>query len=331
MNDMQTYVFVGDVAVGSKLTSSLAAAGFVAANGLSTADVVFTYHENQSGLEDVYFDSPGLLQDTKEGAILVDLSPTTPSFAQELHAVASVNDRFAVDAPLVVRDIVAADAFADPENLFMFVGAESDIYDRVEPLLSAIASRVMWAGAPGCGQSAKVASTLQNASSIIGIIETYVAFTTSGVSLDGEDYLDLMESTGCMAPMHSAFVEALRGESFAGTYTVEIMMGELAAALSAADDKDTIFPQAEAGFHLLELLALVGGAGYNPAALSLVFADEDTCKRYELDWSRAEGTYADEEGCSCGHDHDHEHGHECCGQHDHGDGSSDDFIGFSSN
>ena len=48
----------------------------------------------------------GLLQDTKEGALLVDLSPTTPSFARELYAVARVNERNTLDAPLVVRNIV---------------------------------------------------------------------------------------------------------------------------------------------------------------------------------------------------------------------------------
>ena len=89
----KTFVFVGDTEVGSRLSQSLNAGGFSTAASLSDADVVFTYYETQQGLEDLYFDSKGLLQDTKEGALLVDLSPTTPSFARELYAVARVNER----------------------------------------------------------------------------------------------------------------------------------------------------------------------------------------------------------------------------------------------
>ena len=93
-------------------------------------------------------------------------------------------------------------------------------------------------------------------------------------------------------------------------------MGEVAAALSAADDKDMIFPQAEAGFHLLELLVVVGGSSLSPAALTLVFGSEEKAREFGLDWSRAEEVYEhhhDDECCG-GHD---DPDHECCGRHDH--------------
>lgn len=328
----ETFVFVGDTEVGQRLSASLVRAGFLAASGLSDADVVLTYHESQTGLEDVYFDTPGLLQDTKEGVFLVDVSPTTPSFAQELHAVGRVNERFVVDAPLVVRDMVAEDAFANPENLLSFVGAEDDVFDCIEPVLSAIAGRVVLMGGPGAGQSAKIAFTLQTASAVIGLVEAQAAGVFAQGGFDAELLIDEALMAGTIAPAHAAFADALRNEAFSSTYTVEMMMAELAAALSAADDKDMIFPQAEAGFHLLELLAVVGGASFNPAALALVFGDEDKSKQFGLDWSRVEGVYHDHE-CGCGHDHDHDH--ECeCGHHHHDedeDNFPDGFIGFSAN
>ncbi len=55
---------------------------------------------------------------------------------------------------------------------------------------------------------------------------------------------------------------------FDGTYTVEMLMSELSAALTAADDVDLILPQAEACLHLLELLAVIGGSDKAPAALA---------------------------------------------------------------
>ena len=143
--EKQTFIFAGDTEVGQRLNTLLIQGGFLPASDLNDADVVLTYHENQSKLEDIYFGSPGLLSDTKEGVILVDLSPTTPVFAQELNALALVNDRQALDAPLVVRDMVAQDAFALSSNLMIVAGGASDSYDAVYPMLRAIADRVyLW-------------------------------------------------------------------------------------------------------------------------------------------------------------------------------------------
>ncbi len=314
----QKFIFVGDTEVGKRLSALLVQEGFSAASGTSDADVVFTYHQNQASLEDIYFGSSGLLSSTKEGAILVDLSPTTPVFAQELSALAQVNNRQSLDAPLVVRDMVAQDAFSHAGNLMIVAGGSSDVFDTVQPLLRAVASQVSFMGGAGAGQASKVALTLYNAATVVSLIEADSSYRLSGKLFDAEDLLEEALAINCISPVHAAFLDALRNRSYQGTYTVEIMMGELAAALTAADDKDMIFPQAEAGFHLLELLAVVGGSSLSPAALALVFGSEDAAREFGLDWSRAEEVYGhdghDHDDCCGGHD---DPDHECCGRHDH--------------
>lgn len=151
--------------------------------------------------------------------------------------------------------------------------------------------------------------------------------------VDQEDFLDVALSLRMLSPAQEAFVQAMDENEFEGTsFTIEHLMGEVAAALACVDDGDVILPQAESGFRLMELLALVGGVTYSPAALKLVFADEETSKKYGLDWSRAEGAYD--------HDHDGED-HECtcddddecnCGHHHHHDSQTGSgYISFSSN
>lgn len=330
----KTFVFVGDTEVGSRLSQSLNAGGFSTAASLSDADVVFTYYETQQGLEDLYFDSKGLLQDTKEGTLLVDLSPTTPSFARELYAVARVNERNTLDAPLVVRNIVEEDAFASCDNLMIFVGGEEESYEEAKPMLHAIARHVLYLGEAGCGQSAKVMATLQRASALIGVIESYATYINGDVRFDWEEVIDTLSIAGCVSPVNIAYIDAIRTHDFTGTYTVEILMAELVAALSSADDKDHIIPQAEAGFRLMELLAMVGGAAYNPAALALIFDDEDAAKRFGLDWSRAEGAYEKHDhdhDCDCGHDHSHEEFDEVNSYFDTSDGYPEAMGDFSAN
>ncbi len=45
----------------------------------------------------------------------------------------------------------------------------------------------------------------------------------------------------------------------------------------AADDVELILPQAEAAMHLLELLAVIGGADKAPSSLSLIYGEEADC------------------------------------------------------
>ena len=117
-------------------------------------------------------------------------------------------------------------------------------------------------------------------------------------------------------------VQAVRQKRFAGGYTVEMLLAELSAALMAADDAEIILPQAEATMHLLELLAVIGGADMAPAALSLVYRDEAAGAEAGLDWTRAEQAY--------GHDHHHDDDDEDWDRFDDDDDWNDgaDYDGF---
>ena len=136
----------------------------------------------------------------------------------------------------------------------------------------------------------------------------YRAVRRSSASLD-----QATERVGAATPVAEQVLAAVNTGRFDGTYTVEMFMAELSAALTAADDVDLILPQAEACLHLLELLAVIGGSDKAPAALALVYGEEKTCAEQGLDWTRAEQAYGDvAEGFDDldddGHDHGHDHG-----------------------
>ena len=58
-----TFAFAGDERVGAGVSGLLEAAGYPATD-ISNADVVFTYCTNTSALEDLYYDTEGLLRVT---------------------------------------------------------------------------------------------------------------------------------------------------------------------------------------------------------------------------------------------------------------------------
>ena len=303
----KTFAYSGDKTVGAVVAARLTEAGCRQVEDLGSADAVITYCVSQTALEDAYFDESGIVQQAKAGALLVDLSASTPSFARELNAVAMVSDLASVEAPLVVVDVARPDAFADKANLACLVGGDEDAVAAALPFLEAIAGDVQDTGGPGSAQLARAAYTLQTTAQVISAVEAdalYRAVRRSSAPMGQR-----VERTGAATPVAEQVLAAVAAGSFDGTYTVEMFMAELSAALTAADDADLILPQAEACLHLLELLAVIGGADKAPAALSLVYGEEAACAEQGLDWTRAEQAYGDggedaDDECGCGHDHD---------------------------
>lgn len=287
------YAYIGNETVGAMVSARLDEAGYARVDSVACASTVITYCASQTALEDAYFDEEGIVQGARPGTMLIDLSAATPSFARELNAIAIVSDQVAVEAPLVVADVTAPDAFADRDNLMCLVAGEEKAAEAARPLLELLVGAIQTTGASGSAQMARAAYTLQASAQIMAAVEAdalYRSVQRSSSSLDVK-----FGRAGAMTPEAEQVLVAVNEGRFNGTYTVEMLMAELSAALMAADDVDLILPQAEACLHLLELLAVIGGADKAPSALALVYGEEAACAENGLDWTRAEQAFSSEE------------------------------------
>ncbi|MCI8469235.1 MAG: NAD(P)-dependent oxidoreductase [Eggerthellaceae bacterium] len=293
------YAYRGSERLIGAVAERLAEAGFAPVEEEAAADVVITFCTSQRELEDLYFGEGGFVQSLAPGALLVDLSATTPGFARELNAVATVSDLVMVEAPLVVDDLARVDTFAR-DNASCFAAGEGDGVARALPLLEALFGVVHQVGSPGAAQLARAAYTMQVAAQVVAAIEADALYRAVRRSPAGSGLGDLRP--GALSAAGAAVLEAVDAGRFEGAYTVEMLMAELSAALMAADDAELILPQAEAAMHLLELLAVIGGSDKAPAALSLVYGEEAECAAHGLDWTRAEQAYAQQPGDDDGWD-----------------------------
>ena len=301
------FAFVGNEAVGRYVDACLTRAGFERAQDIDSTQVVFTYVTYASGLEDAYFEDNGLVKLADEGTLLVDLSPSSPAFAREVSAIATVNNLRFVEAPLYMLDASVTDFYSATDVFGCYVaGEEADVED-VRPLLDAIASVVEYVGDIGCAQLAKATHTVQATAAFASAIEAEALCRVVGEATNSVD-----GPLGFVRPLSDMADDALKAvveQRFDGDFTVEMLMGDVAAAMTTADDVDLILPQLESVMHLLELLAVIGGADKAPAALSLLYRSEEESTSHGLDWHRAEEFYAESD-------------------HDHGDDDYDDYDDF---
>ncbi len=306
----KAFAYSGDSGFLAAITPRMREAGYVRVSDCASADIAITFCTTQAELEELYFGSEGFVSMMAPGSLLIDFSAATPNFARELSAVAMVSDLVMVEAPLVVDNMVAEDAFAR-ENISCFVAGEEGGIERARELLDLIFSRVVPTGGFGTAQLARAAYSVQVAAQVIAAIEADALYRAFRRSVTGSGLEDAQ--AGAITPWAELMMNAVRLGRFEGDYTVEMMLSEMSAALMAADDAELILPQAEAASHLLELLAVIGGADKSPAALSLVYGEEGACAEAGLDWTRAEEVYGghscdcDDDDCDCGH---HHHGHD---------------------
>lgn len=309
----RSYAFCGNNRFIEEVGPRLAEAGFARVEEPASADVVITYCSSQTALEDLYFGDDGVVEQAAPGSLVIDLSPMTPSFAREVNAVATVSDLVMVEAPLVVADMVA-DSVYGRGNLSCFVACEGDGDAHAAEILDVLVSSVHEMGAPGNAQLARAAYTIQVAAQVISVLEAEALYRAARRSVTGSGLGDL--HAGAIGGQAASVLDAVLSNRFDGAYSVEQLMAELSSAIMAADDVELILPQAEAAMHLLELLAVIGGADKAPSALSLIYGEEADCAAQGLDWTRAEEAYGngkaddgydDFDGCGCDHDHDHVH------------------------
>lgn len=286
---MPSYAFRGNNALIEGIEPRMSEAGFSRDDNLDAADYLITYCTNLTELEDLYFGDGGLAQASTSRNITIDMSPCTPNLASEISGVCAISDIKFVSAPLNVINKVAADALVR-ENLSCYAGGEGEVVKEALPLLDVIFGSVQEVKDAAAAQLIHAAQAIFATCRMVSIIESL------SLTQAGKDSVAPVDISGAMteselSPRTKELISAIRNGQFDSNYTVEMVLGELSAAMMSADDYEMILPQTESAFHLFELLAVIGGASLSPAALSLVYEGDQTKDAHGLDWSRAEALY----------------------------------------
>lgn len=116
-----------------------------------TSEVVFLCVTGSPEVEAVLGGPDGVLAGARPGLIVVDCSTSEPASTAVLRERAAAVGVVLVDAPLG-RSPVQAEA----GMLNVMVGADPDVFARIEPLLRCFAENVFHVGGPGAGHTIKL-------------------------------------------------------------------------------------------------------------------------------------------------------------------------------
>jgi len=216
------------------------------------ADFVITIVGYPRDVEETYFAPQGVLAHAKPGAVLIDMTTSSPALARRIAAAAAAKDLTALDAPVTGGDVGAREA-----RLSIMVGGDEAAFARARPLFERMGKIVVFQGGPGSGQLCKLANQIGIASVMMSWCEALSFAQRAGL-----DPARVLENIGGGAAgsvgMTVLAPRALRGDYAPGFY-VKHFLKDLRLALEAAEAMKLDLPGTLTAKKLYDEVAARGG------------------------------------------------------------------------
>lgn len=198
------------------------------AQAVKGADAVITMVSAPADVEQVYFSPEGVLANARPGALLIDMTTSSPRLAERIHAAATAKGLRALDAPVTGGVKGAKDG-----TLTILAGGEAADFEAARPLLDAMGKTVVHFGAAGQGQRAKLVNQIIVAQNVLAAVEGL--FFSRKAGLDGETILATMQTgTADSKALRVQAAMAFRGDFTAGFFPKHLVK-DLTLALEESD------------------------------------------------------------------------------------------------
>lgn len=140
------------------------------------SDVIFTMVTNTAALEAVVQGSDGVLAGLRPGKVYIDMSTVSPAKSRELAAQVAARGARMLDTPVSGSPITL-----EQGQLSMMVGGDEETFERVKPVLHAIAPVVNYVGTNGQAVLMKIAVNLNLQVQIMAFCEALLLAEKGGI------------------------------------------------------------------------------------------------------------------------------------------------------
>jgi len=224
------------------------------------ADIVITIVGFPADVEATYFGDSGVFKTIRSGALVIDMTTSSPLLAKRIAEAASDKGIGALDAPVSGGDLGAREA-----RLSIMVGGEKSDFDRAMPLFDIMGKNIQLQGPAGSGQYTKMCNQIAIASGMVAIGEALAYAKVAG--LDPKQVLASIE-TGAAGSwsLSNLAPRALDGD-FAPGFFVKHFIKDIGIALESAAEMGLKLPGLELAKSLYGKLSAQGGADEGTQAL----------------------------------------------------------------
>jgi len=235
-------------------------AGAAAAN----ADVVISMLGFPKDVEENYLGAGGIIESAKPGALLIDMTTSSPLLAKRIAEAAAKRSLSSLDAPVSGGDIGAREA-----RLVIMVGGEAAAFERAKPLFELMGKNIALHGAAGSGQYCKMANQIAVAVGMVAWCEALAYAQKAGLNPSAVHQSISGGAAGSWA-LTTLAPRALSGD-FAPGFYVKHIIKDMGIALESAAEMHLDLPGLANAKKLYDQVAARGWEDNGTQALFKLF------------------------------------------------------------
>jgi 3-hydroxyisobutyrate dehydrogenase len=232
----------------------------------AAADFVITMVGFPADVEQTYFGPAGVLARARPGAVLVDMTTSSPRLAQRIAAAAAARGLSALDAPVSGGDVGAREA-----RLVIMVGGDEAAFARAKPLFELMGKNIARHGGPGAGQHCKMANQIAIASGMMAWCEALVYAQKAG--LDPARVIDSIGGGAAASWSLSNLAPRALAGNFAPGFYVKHFLKDMRIALESAAEMQLELPGLAQAQQLYDRVAARGSEELGTQALYRLYTE----------------------------------------------------------
>lgn len=290
MSSAQTIAFIGTGVMGRSMAGHLIRAGHKlhvfnrtkekaqalldagaqwhdsAGSAAAAADFVITIVGFPADVEKTYLAPDGVVARAKSGAVLIDMTTSSPLIARRIAEAAKARGVSSLDAPVSGGDVGAREA-----RLVIMVGGDEAAFARAKPLFETMGKNIALLGGPGAGQHCKMANQITIASGMLGWAEAVSYAQRAG--LDATRVLEVIGGGAAASWSLSNLAPRALAGNFAPGFYVKHFIKDMTIALESAAEMKLDLPGLALAKRLYDQVAAKGWADCGTQAIFRLYAE----------------------------------------------------------
>ncbi len=199
-----------------------------------------------------------VMEEAMPGTLFIDCSTIDVASARKAHQLAGAAEMLSIDAP-----VSGGVGGAKAATLTFMAGGEQSAFDKAEPVLDAMAGRIVYCGDAGAGQSAKICNNMILGISMIGVGEAFVLAEKLGLSHQALFDVASTSSGQCWSintycPVPGPVPTSPANNGYKPGFAVDLMLKDLKLAQEAAQKSGAITPLGAEATQLYSLFSALG-------------------------------------------------------------------------
>ena len=284
MSNLPVIGFIGTGVMGRSMAANLMSAGYTlhvhnrtkaraddlvaagatwhdsAGSVAKTVDVVITMLGFPSDVEATYLGPDGVIANAREGAVLIDMTTSSPVLARRVADAAAERGLDALDAPVSGGDVGAREA-----RLVIMAGGSTVGFERAQPIFEHLGKNIALLGPAGSGQHCKMANQIAVAVGMVAWCEALAYAAKAGLDPNAVHASISGGAAGSWA-MTNLAPRALAG-NFAPGFYVKHIVKDIGIAVASAEELGLDLPGLRCARDLYERVAERGWEASGTQAL----------------------------------------------------------------